>query len=194
MKSVVTYSIHFLVLASALFLSACQQRPNRPSPDQTISNLGPGEHLSFDPAGGADYLDGGDDLFFDDGTRLEARDPSDLNGNQVRDLLEPIYFEFDRATLTASERNKAMAAADYLRNHPMERLLIEGHCDWRGTSEYNLGLGDRRATSVKDYLVSLGISGDRIQVLSKGDLEAFQGSSEQQMAKDRRAELIVLKN
>lgn len=188
MKRVLTCSIHFLVLTSIAFLfTACPKRPNRPSPDQTMSGMGPGDSVPFDAVGGGA-------MFSDDASGLQARSEGDLYGEQVRGLLEPVYFEFDRATLAQSERNKAMAAADYLHDNPRDRLLIEGHCDWRGTTEYNLGLGDRRANSVKDYLTSLGIDNSRLETLSKGDLEASQGGSEQEMSRDRRAELVVLKD
>jgi peptidoglycan-associated lipoprotein len=59
-------------------------------------------------------------------------------------------------------------SADYLKRWTSTRIVVEGHCDERGTAEYNLGLGERRAAAVKDYLVSLGISADRIAVVSKG--------------------------
>lgn len=188
MKRVLVCFVHLLTLTSLLFLSAaCQQRPNRPSPDQTIGGMGPGDNLPFDVVGGSG------DLFWDSDSALQARGAGDLQGEQLRGVLQPIYFEFDRSTLGPAEREKAMAAAEYLRRNPGHRLLIEGHCDWRGTAEYNLGLGDRRASSVRDYLVSIGIDRNRLEVLSKGDLEAAQGGSEQQMARDRRAELVILK-
>lgn len=190
MKRVLIRSIHLLLITSIAFLfTACPKRPNRPSPDQTNVGMGPGDNLPFDVVGG-----GG--MFYDDGSAegLQARSESDLYGEQVRGLLEPVYFEFDRSTLSQSERSKAQAAADHLQSNPRDRLLIEGHCDWRGTTEYNLGLGDRRASSVKDYLTSLGIDSSRLEILSKGDLEAAQGGSDQDMSQDRRAELVVLKD
>lgn len=189
MNKVVTCSIHLLLIASMLLLTACPKRPNRPNPDQTLSGMGPGE-LEFGMVGDAG---GGDDLYFDSASGLQDRGAGlGGPGNQIRDLLQPVFFEFDRATIGPNERDKAMAAADYLRSNPRHRLLIEGHCDWRGTTEYNLGLGDRRAGAVKDFLVSIGVDGGRVEVLSKGDLEASQGGSEQEMARDRRAELVVL--
>lgn len=165
-----------------------------------MSGMGPGGNLPFDVADGGTLTfertssssTGGD--LFEGGSGLEERRPSDLYGEQVRGLLAPIYFEFDRSSLGQTERDKALAAADHLRSNPRNRLLIEGHCDSRGTTEYNLGLGDRRATSVKDYLISIGIESDRLEILSKGDLEAIQGGSEQQMALERRAELVVMQN
>lgn len=195
MNKRLTCIVHLLLVSSLFALTACPKRPNRPSPDQTLSGMGPGS-LEFGMVGSSSNND--DDLFLssmDGDSNLQPRGEGLFSsGEQVRDLLEPIYFEFDRSTLGPAERDKAMAAADYLRSNPNDGLLLEGHCDWRGTTEYNLGLGDRRASSVRDFLNSLGIDNSRIEVLSKGDLEADQGANDQQMAQNRRAELVVLKN
>ena len=69
-------------------------------------------------------------------------------------------------------------------------LLIEGHCDWRGTVEYNLALGERRANSVANYLINLAIPKNRIETRSKGDLESIVEGSKQEMANDRRVDVI----
>src|SRR5690625_1662918 len=174
MKRVFIRLIHLVAMTTVLFaFTACPKRPDRPSPDQTMSGLGPGgSSARFDTSGSGGRSTasfdvegdtvGGDDIFsdgFSDG--LEPRSASDFSGNELRDVLEPIYFEFDRSTLSQTEREKAQEAAAYLRNNPNSRLVVEGHCDWRGTTEYNMGLGDRRASSVKDYLTSLGIDNSR---------------------------------
>jgi peptidoglycan-associated lipoprotein len=70
--------------------------------------------------------------------------------------------------------------------------LLEGHCDWRGTAEYNLGLGDRRANAAKKYLLSLGVAADRLESVSKGSLEASKNADDATMAKDRRVDLVVV--
>jgi len=201
MKKALIRLFHLLLVTTfAISFTGCQNRPNRPTPDQTMSGLGPGDSVPFDVvgggtmSGGSDFTISSDDTFFGSDTGLEARSDLDLFGEQMRGVLQPIYFEFDRSTLAQSEREKAQDAAAYLRNNPSTRLLIEGHCDWRGTTEYNLGLGDRRASSVRDYLISIGIDPSRLEILSKGDLEAAQGGTEQEMAHDRRAELVVLQN
>ena len=85
------------------------------------------------------------------------------------------------------------SAKDYLAKNPTHRILFEGHCDWRGTEEYNLALGDRRATAAKKYLISLGIAADKVEANSKGSLEAAKNADDATMQKDRRAEIIVLK-
>ena len=103
-----------------------------------------------------------------------------------------MFFGFDSSSISASERSKLQEAADYLMANPSDNLLIEGHCDWYGTTEYNLALGDRRANSAKEFLITLGISPDRIETLSKGSLEAVSGLSKAEAALDRTAKLIVL--
>jgi len=75
---------------------------------------------------------------------------------EVRDA----YFDFDKADIRPDARASLSATADFLKKYPSIKVTIEGHCDERGSTEYNLGLGDRRANAVKQYLVSLGISAD----------------------------------
>lgn len=110
----------------------------------------------------------------------------------VKGILEDIFFGFDSYSISINERAKLQAAADYLKRNKGDGLLIEGHCDWYGTADYNLALGDRRAKSIRDYLVTLGIGANRIETLSKGSLEATSGLSKTQSGNDRRGELIVL--
>jgi len=120
--------------------------------------------------------------------------PNTWNGKEMAEgILPDVYFGFDSSAITASERPKLRDAADYLMENPSAGILIEGHCDWYGTAEYNLALGDRRATSVADYLATLGVSPDRIETLSKGSLEATSGLSKAQAQEDRKAELIILR-
>lgn len=121
---------------------------------------------------------------------------TDANGKQwkmVEGQLPSVYFGFDSSSIAANERAKLQQAADHLRQNPSNALLIEGHCDWYGTAEYNLALGDRRANSAHDYLITLGISSERVETLSKGSLESTSGLSKPQASQDRRADLIILK-
>jgi len=107
---------------------------------------------------------------------------------------ETVYFDFDRSTVKSSERAKANNVAKYLKGHGAEKLLIEGHCDERGTEEYNRALGEKRAQSLREYLVRAGISPDRIRTLSFGeDRPAVLASNEAAWAKNRRGEFILLR-
>ncbi len=81
-----------------------------------------------------------------------------------------IYFDFDKSNLKPEAQETLKKKAEFLRNNPSFALLIAGNCDNRGTEEYNLALGERRADSAKQYLIALGISGDRIKTISYGEL------------------------
>jgi peptidoglycan-associated lipoprotein len=102
---------------------------------------------------------------------------------------DTIYFDFDRSSLRQSETPKLQTVADYLKQHDKDDLLIEGHCDERGTPEYNRALGERRALSAREFLVNLGISAGRIRTISYGeDKSAVEGHDEAAWSKNRRCE------
>jgi peptidoglycan-associated lipoprotein len=105
---------------------------------------------------------------------------------------EDVLFEFDIASLTAEAQEILRAKAEWLRDNPGVRVLIEGHCDERGTNEYNLALGDRRAFSSKAFLTDLGIDGARLSTISYGEERPIaSGSSEDAWAKNRRAHFVI---
>ncbi|MBM3832988.1 MAG: peptidoglycan-associated lipoprotein Pal [Verrucomicrobia bacterium] len=124
--------------------------------------------------------------------RGETRD----NYNVDRETFKQstVYFEFDSSAVRANEKAKVDAVAAYLKNEPAFKLEVEGHCDERGTPEYNRALGERRALSVREALVALGIAPERVSTISFGeDKPAVLGSDESAWAKNRRAEFILLK-
>src|SRR5579859_1020836 len=102
-----------------------------------------------------------------------APDMDALFLKEVRDA----YFDFNKADVRADAREALAKTAEFLRNNPGIRVTVEGHCDERGSTEYNLALGDRRAGAVKQYLVSLGISADRISTVSFGKEKPFCSQS-----------------
>ena len=177
----------FLVIASAalVFAAGCSKKPKRPDPSQTLGQ-------SAGPNG-----NGGDNLSVKDVTTppdLQQRnDGFDPTTGQNRTALQPVYFDYDRSAIKQAERAKLLAAKDYLEKNPDVRLLIEGHCDWHGTAEYNLGLGDRRANEAKKFLLSVGVPADKIETLSKGSLEAVKNADDKTSANDRRDDLVVVK-
>lgn len=174
-----------VVASAALVLAGCSKKPLRPDPSATLMGPGPGGASSLNPT---------DLATTSAGTDLTARNPDfDANGqNRTALAAQTVYFDFDKSAIKASERPKLAAAKDYLDKNPGQRLLLEGHCDWRGTAEYNLGLGDRRASAVKKYLQSIGVGADKVETLSKGSLEASKNADEATMAKDRRVDLVVV--
>ncbi|MCU0791904.1 MAG: OmpA family protein [Opitutaceae bacterium] len=173
MHAFIRKSLFVLIAASAVFATGCRKKPARPDPSATVIGqpgmLNPGDASGFGAGMNNGLTEAGSGL-----------------------LPQGAYEEGDKI-ITAPERAKLDAAKAYLDANPAQRLLIEGRCDWRGTGDYNLGLGDRRASAARQYLVTIGVPETRIEVLSKGDLEAVENASEDVMAKDRRADLVVLK-
>ena len=106
---------------------------------------------------------------------------------------DTIYFDTDQFNIDAEDQAALQQQANYLRQYPNVRATVEGHCDERGTREYNLALGERRANAAKNYLVSLGVEANRITTVSYGkERPVALGSNEQAWARNRRAVTIVL--
>lgn len=104
-----------------------------------------------------------------------------------------VFFDTDRFNLDASDQAILQSQAQYLARYPNLRVTIEGHCDERGTRDYNLALGERRANSAKSYLASLGVNPARIQTVSYGkERPQAMGSNEQAYAQNRRAVTITV--
>jgi peptidoglycan-associated lipoprotein len=106
--------------------------------------------------------------------------------------LGDVMFGYDEFTLTEDDRGVLQKNAEFLRRWPSVRTTIEGHADSRGTNEYNLALGERRANSVREYLVSLGIAGDRLLAVSKGEeTPVCTEENEGCWARNRRGTFII---
>lgn len=107
-------------------------------------------------------------------------------------LQENIYFDFDKATLTPASRELLKTNGEWLRINPDIEIIIEGHCDERGTNEYNLALGDRRAESVKMFLLDLGVDNSRLKTISYGEERPSESDhTETAWAKNRRAHFLI---
>ena len=110
---------------------------------------------------------------------------TDVDYNQL--VAQTIYFDFDSSTIRPSERDKLTQLASWLKDHDGKRLYLAGHTDVRGTPEYNRGLGERRADSVREYLVGLGVDAGRLFTISYGsDRPAATGTDDASYAKNRR--------
>ena len=108
--------------------------------------------------------------------------------------VQDAYFDLDKADIRSDARTALAKTADFLRNYPQVRVVIEGHCDERGSTEYNLALGDRRAAAVKEYLVSLGIGADRMSTVSYGKEKPFcMESNEDCWQRNRRGHFVMAK-
>ena len=107
--------------------------------------------------------------------------------------LETIFFDYDKSSLSGNTKKSIASNAQWMKQNAKTNLQIEGHCDSRGSIEYNLSLGERRAQSVKSYMVSLGIPAARLSVISYGkEKPLVQGESDSAYAKNRRANFVPL--
>jgi peptidoglycan-associated lipoprotein len=116
----------------------------------------------------------------------------DLMMAKNRFLNENVYFDFDDASLDYQAQELLKQKAMWLRDNPEASVVIEGHCDERGTNAYNLALGERRADSAKTFLVNLGIEGTRLTTISYGEEKPVDmGQNEESWAKNRRAAFVL---
>ena len=107
--------------------------------------------------------------------------------------LSSVNFDYDSSTLSSDSRRRLAENAEWIKSNAKSTVQIEGHCDSRGSVEYNLALGERRAKSVKNYLVSLGVDSKRMTIISYGEEKPIvTGESEDAYAKNRRANFVPL--
>jgi peptidoglycan-associated lipoprotein len=192
-----------LGLIVALAGTGCKHGPKglTPIPGQKAAPTGPGASGFNTPPSGPTIPAGPSTVNESplattaSGTELGNRDL--YEGRPVdREIFKAytVYFDFDRSTIKASEKPKLEAVADQMKKATADKdLLIDGHCDERGTEEYNRALGERRALALREYLVNLGISASRIQTKSWGkDKPVDPEHNEAAWAKNRRGEFGML--
>ena len=126
-------------------------------------------------------------------TQETAKDAG-KGADEVQAELQKIYFNFDSADLSEEARGSLSKNAEYLSRQAGIKVRIEGNCDERGSDDYNMALGERRAKAAKDYLVNLGIASDRLSTISYGEEKpAEAGHDEAAWAKNRRDEFVIVK-
>ncbi len=112
-----------------------------------------------------------------------------LNGEQP---LDDVFFDLDKSEIRAEARGALQKDSDWIKRWTSTRIAIEGHCDSRGSAEYNLALGSRRATAVKEYLVALGVAADRLTIVSKGKEQPFcNDENESCWQQNRRGHFVI---
>ena len=193
-----TFQLTSVLVLFAVFLGGCAKKDG---PQTTLNRDSDGKDLTSSASGfnpGDEFSSPGTPLRgdFGDEDLLAPRD-SALEGfsdplNTIRPF-DPVLFGFDQYNLTAEERPKLQEISEFMKNNPRARLLVEGYCDWKGTPEYNKSLGDRRATTVKEYLIELGGDSNRIETVSIGDESAIPNADSTQARLDRRAAFVVTK-
>ncbi|MCC7404353.1 MAG: OmpA family protein [Bdellovibrionales bacterium] len=162
------FALVFVAL-TLVFGVSCSSKQKKEETTTTDVGADPsisGQAMSFDPMGS---------------------DSGKING------LETVNFDYDQATLTAAARKTLAGNANWIKTNSGMTIQVEGHCDARGSIEYNLSLGERRAKAVKNYLVSLGIDAKRMTIISYGKEKLLaQGDSEGDHARNRRANFVPL--
>jgi len=164
-----------LTVASALAISACSKKapeelPPPPQAPSTSAPTTPAPPAQSGPTPGS-----------------QAHFAQQMNGRDT------IYFDTDRYNIDSEDQAALQAQAQYLSQYSSARATVEGHADERGTREYNLALGERRANAAKNYLVSLGIPANRINTVSYGkERPKATGSNEAAWAQNRRAVTVIL--
>jgi peptidoglycan-associated lipoprotein len=175
-----------LALVAPLVLQACGGK-KRPPAVATGGGTSPyGREAPLPVDSGPDIQPIGNDNTT--GSEFAASDPVTGEGGP----LEDIHFPFDQASLTDEARGTLEKHALWLQNHREAKVVVEGHCDERGTAEYNLALGDKRARAARDYLLSLGVAADRLTGVSYGKEKPLDpASNEEAWTKNRRAHFSV---
>jgi len=126
--------------------------------------------------------------------KVETKEVEKPKYIEEKGIFEDIHFDFDKYDIRTAAKPILQKIASHLLKNPSLHILIEGHCDERGTNEYNLALGDRRAKATRDYLVALGVSSRRIEIISYGEEKPFcTEKAEECWLKNRRAHSVVVK-
>ena len=187
---------HGIVAASILLSGGCA--PSSTKPDGV--SVGPTGSSSAIPSG-SDSTSAGEGRA---GNTRESNVPSTSSSldqlkagkppiTSASSPLKDVLFEFDSYDLRGNARDVLRDNADWLKSNPSARIEVEGHCDERGTSEYNLALGARRSQTAKDYLVSLGISPERVSTISYGEeIPVCTEPNEKCWRQNRRARFVVV--
>jgi peptidoglycan-associated lipoprotein len=177
-----------MLVATGLFLvTSCktaQPRQETPTTQPPSFESRPAEKVQ--ESGAFDQKDPSEKSF----QELPAGEADKLN---AQGILKAIHFDFDAAELRPDALQTLNDDAGRIREHAPLGVRVEGHCDERGTSEYNLALGDRRARAARDYLVSLGIPANRLRTISYGkERPVDPGHGEDAWSKNRRAEFVFI--
>ena len=167
--------IGLVAIAISLFGVGCPKRSDVPPPDEMAEEPDPGpavEEVTESP--------------------VVEESPAMTEAAPIE--LMDIYYDFDKYTIKAEMRSVLNANFAALQAEPDAEILIEGHCDERGTVEYNLALGQKRANSARDYMISLGMSASQVSTISYGEeMPQAAGHNEAAWAQNRRAHMLILK-
>lgn len=183
-----------LTVSLSIFASGCAKK-KVPSAEEGEA-AGPELIEATEPAEAVTEVDtrsgiGSEESLVSDSRRGEAAGGVILEGRSSSPML-PIYFDFDRFSIRSDQRDRIEENADFLKQRSSARIRVEGNCDERGTNEYNMALGERRARSAKKYLVNLGVAGSRIETISYGEEKPLNyGHDELSWSQNRRDDFVI---
>jgi len=185
-------------LAFGVLLTGCATKsaPVEPSPPapEVVAPAGGGESAPGDDVERLDAEPFREEMLDVELAPEILEEDLDVESLNARRVLRTVYFAFDSARLSDEALATLEANARWLREHPEFRVIVEGHCDERGTTEYNLNLGARRAAAIRDHLVRLGIPADRIETVSYGEERPVDpGHDESAWSKNRRGEFRLVR-
>jgi peptidoglycan-associated lipoprotein len=175
-----------VALAVASLATGCTSK--KPKINTNTPGYGEGDNVGFDTDRLViGYDENGNPIYADSADGMMRLDGSVVGAGQF----EPVYFEYDSPRLNPAEQAKIDAVVACLQQNPTYAVIVEGHCDERGSNEYNLSLGERRALAVRAAIVSAGIDGTRVQTSSRGEESpSAMGHDESSWSLNRRAEFV----
>jgi peptidoglycan-associated lipoprotein len=173
----------FALFAVVVFLAACETAP-KDAGDAAGSGASGSSDTSSSSSSSSSASGGS--------TSSSSGSSTMTKDEELVSIGNKVYFDFDSSALSADAKSTLNAQAAFLRSNPSVRITVEGHADERGTREYNLALGDRRASAARDFLVAQGIDGARIKTISYGkERPEMVGSNDEAWAKNRRSVSII---
>jgi peptidoglycan-associated lipoprotein len=189
-RSAAARTAFYALVLSTAFTAACGKKTPpvvRPTPPPPAAETAPSPRPPAPPQPVAEPVPVPPEPVAED--RIAASSLDDLNKNSP---LQPVFFAYDSSEIDSAGQAVLDANAAKLKANPSWMITIEGHCDERGTAEYNLALGERRAVAARAYLVSLGIAADRLHTVSYGKEFPFDpGHDEAAYARNRRAHFVI---
>ena len=170
------------VLSAFVALAGCSSKTAQPDVPSTASASPPAETPKQPAAPSSSTTS----------SSLDALKRGDSTATPASSPLQEVYFDFDRYDLRADARDTLKANGDWLKGNPSAVVEIEGHCDERGTNEYNMALGAKRAQAAMDYLTTLGVAANRLSTISYGEeLPVCEEHTEECWAKNRRDRFVI---
>jgi peptidoglycan-associated lipoprotein len=181
----------FTVFSVALALGGCSSKTADTTATPEVASVEPSEPAK-EPAESKKQVTSAPVEPQSPASSLDALERGESTATPASSPLKDVYFDFDSYTLRADARENLKANGEWLKANPTAQVQIEGHCDERGTTEYNLALGSKRAQRVKDYLVTLGTAADRLSTISYGEeVPVCREQSDECWQKNRRARFAV---